>query len=111
MTPERYQSVARVKRGFNQAMNLRELAAAYGYAYGKMLAMSRHSKFPIVMGMVVPEDFDQWRRTVVAQGQQTAADLQPRAGRRSHGSDLNRDLTNAWPRLKALLPVAGLMLW
>lgn len=109
MTSEAYLADARVKRGFNQAMNLRELAAAYGYAYGKMLAMSRQSGFPSVMGVVVPEDFDRWRREVVAQNQSMGAGRSPRGARRSHGSALNRDLTAAWPRITAHLPDAGSM--
>lgn len=107
MTAADYQADARVKRGFNLAMNLRELAAAYGYAYGKMLAMSRQAGFPAVMGMVVPEDFDRWRREVVAQGQPIGVGPARRGGRRSHGSALNHDLTAAWPRLTALLPGAS----
>ena len=104
-----YVSAAVAKRGLNQAMNLRELAAAYGYSYGKMLAISRQAGFPSVLGLVVAEDFDRWRREVVAQNQSTPADRPRRAGRRSHGSVLNRDLAAAWPHLTALLPGAGLM--
>lgn len=109
MTPEQYLEAARVKRVFNQAMNLRELAAAYGYSYGKMLAISRQAGFPSVLGLVVPEDFDRWRRELVAQNQSTPADRPRRAGRTSHGSVLNRDLAAAWPHLTALLPGAGWM--
>lgn len=60
MTAEQYLSDARVKRGFNQPMNLRELAAAYGIAYGKIRRLALEQDFPISHGLVFPQAFERW---------------------------------------------------
>lgn len=60
MTPAEYQDAARVKRAFNQAMNMREIAAAYGIAYGKVRRFSLEADFPMSRGIVFPKDFDRW---------------------------------------------------
>ena len=62
MTPEQYQSDARAKRGFNQPMNLRELAAAYGIAYGKIRRLVLEPDFPITHGLVFPDAFEKWMK-------------------------------------------------
>lgn len=74
MTAEQYQSDARVKRGFNQAMNMRELAAAYGLAYGKVRRMALEADFPMSRGIVFPKDFERW----LAKGRRPRAGAGPR---------------------------------
>lgn len=101
-----YLSAALAKRAFNQAMKLKELAAAYGIAYGKMRRMSLEPGFPIVLGVVVPGDFDRWRAEAAGRRPQTGANPLPRAGRTSRELALNRGLTAAWPHLLAHLPGA-----
>jgi len=50
----------------NQALNMRSLAAAYGYAYGKVREMSLLPGFPMVCGAIIPSDFDRWRDRMAA---------------------------------------------
>lgn len=53
------------KRHANQALNMKSLAAAYGYAYGKVRSMSLMPGFPMVAGRIIPSDFDRWRDELV----------------------------------------------
>ena len=60
MTSAEDLEAARVKRGFNQPMNMRELAAAYGMAYGKIRNLALSEDFPMAHGVVFPKDFERW---------------------------------------------------
>lgn len=53
------------KRQANQALNMKSLAVAYGYAYGKVRMMSLMAGFPMVAGRIIPSDFDRWRDELV----------------------------------------------
>ena len=44
---------------------MKSLAAAYGYAYGKVRSMSLMPGFPMVAGRIIPSDFDRWRDELV----------------------------------------------
>ena len=112
MTPEQYLEAARVKRGFNQPMNMRELAAAYGMAYGKIRGLALSEDFPMAHGVVFPKDFERWlakaRRPRAGAGpRQSAADTSrglgsrngsPSASPHSVGSRLSLNLS---PSLRA----------
>lgn len=107
MTPEKYLEAARVKRGFNQPMNMRELAAAYGMAYGKIRSLALSEDFPMAHGVVFPKDFERWlakarRPRAGADPRQNAADTShalgsrngsPGASPRSVGSRLSLNLS------------------
>jgi hypothetical protein len=62
MTAEAYLATARVKRGFNQPLNMRQLAAAYGIAYGKVRRMTLEPGFPMSHGLVFPDAFEKWMK-------------------------------------------------
>ncbi len=107
MTSAEYFEAARVKRGFNQPMNMRELAAAYGMAYGKIRSLALSEDFPMAHGVVFPKDFERWlakarRPRAGANPLQNAADTSrglgsrngsPGASPRSGGSRLSLNLS------------------
>jgi hypothetical protein len=109
MTREQYLADARVKRGFNQAMNMREISAAYGIAYGKVRRMALEQDFPMSRGIVFPKDFERWlakgRRPRAGEGrrQSAAGTARERGSRngspvslpRTEGSRLFSDLSHA----------------
>lgn len=77
MSLEAYQSLALRKRELNQALNMRELSAAYSIAYGKVRRMALELDFPISHGIVFPKYFERWmakarRPRVCANPQQSA---------------------------------------
>ena len=97
MTPEQYLADARVKRGFNQAMNMRELAAAYGIAYGKVRQMALEADFPMSRGIVFPKDFERW----LAKGRRPRAGADPlqNVAGTFRGRGLRSGLPAASPRI------------
>ena len=96
MTGEQYQADARVKRTFNQAMNMREISAAYGIAYGKVRRMALEQDFPMSRGIVFPKDFERW----LAKGRRPRAGegLQRNGAGKARGPRSRNDLPGALPR-------------
>jgi len=96
MTGEQYQADARVKRTFNQAMNMREISAAYGIAYGKVRRMALEQDFPMSRGIVFPKDFERW----LAKGRRPRAGegLQRNGAGKARGPRSRNDLPAASPR-------------
>ena len=106
MTAVEYQSAARVKRGFNQAMNMREISAAYGIAYGKIRRMALEQDFPMSRGIVFPKDFERWlakaRRPRAGEG------LRQSAAGKARGPRSRNGLPGALPRTEESRPFADL---
>lgn len=106
MTAAEYQDAARVKRAFNQAMNMRELSAAYGMAYSKIRRLSLQENFPMSHGVVFPKLFDKW---MAGGARRSRAGASPRRS----GVDKARvpawtsDSPASWPRIGGSLPCAG----
>lgn len=96
MTSAEYLEAARVKRGFNQPMNMRELAAAYGMAYGKIRTLALSEDFPMAHGVVFPKDFERW--LVKARRPRAGADLRQSAADTSRGPGSRSGLPAASPR-------------
>ncbi len=107
MTPERYLEAARVKRGLNQPMNLRELSAAYGLAYNRARQLSFQPGFPMVRGLVFPAAFEAW----MAEGprSQKAADLPPNGAGTGRAPGSKNGSRVAWQQLEQSLLCAGLL--
>lgn len=106
MTAAEYLSAALTKRGFNQALNLRELSAAYGMAYSKIRRLSLAEDFPISHGVVFPKSFDKWmaagsRRSRVSVGPRRSAAGKVRV------PAWTSDSPASWPRSAPLQPSAG----
>jgi len=83
-----YQNEALKKRGLNQALNMRELSAAYSISYGKVRRMAFEHGFPMSHGIVFPTDFEKWmakarRPRACASPQQSAAGTVRARGLRS----------------------------
>lgn len=53
---------ALTKRGSDLALTLRELEDAYGLSYERVKRLAGLPGFPLVEGVVIPSDFDLWRR-------------------------------------------------
>ncbi len=53
---------ALTKRGSDLALTLRELEEAYGLSYERVKRLAGLPGFPLVEGVVIPSDFDLWRR-------------------------------------------------
>ena len=53
---------ALTKRGNDLALTLRELEDAYGLSYERVKRLAGLPGFPLVEGVVIPSDFDLWRR-------------------------------------------------
>lgn len=106
MTPEQYLEAARVKRGFNQPMNLRELSAAYGIAYNRARQLSFQAGFPMVRGLVFPAAFEAW----MAAGPRShkAADLPPSGADTGRAPASRNGSRVAWRQLAQSLHAAGL---
>lgn len=97
MTAEAYLATARVKRGFNQPLNMRQLAAAYGIAYGKIRRLVLEPDFPMAHGLVFPDAFEKWMKQ--AGQRQRAAANPPRSGAdKVRGPALRNDSPVASPR-------------
>lgn len=107
MTAEAYLATARVKRGFNQPMNLRELAAAYGISYNRARQLSFQSGFPMVRGLVFPEAFEKWM--AAGPRSQRAADLPPSGAGTAHAPARRSGSRVAWQRIEQSLHAAGLL--
>ena len=106
MTPEQYLEAARVKRGFNQPMNLRELSAAYGIAYNRARHLSFQAGFPMVRGLVFPAAFESW----MAEGPRSrkAADLPPNGADTGRAPASRSGSQVSWRQLEQSLRAAGL---
>ena len=106
MTPEKYVEAARVKRGLNELMNLRELSAAYGIAYNRARQLSFQPGFPMVRGLVFPSAFEAW----MAEGPRSrrAADLQPSGADTGRAPASRSDSQVSWQQLEQSLRAAGL---
>jgi hypothetical protein len=50
------------KRESDLALTLRELEDAYGLSYERVKRLAGLPGFPLVEGVVIPSDFDFWRR-------------------------------------------------
>ena len=55
---------ALTKRGNDLALTLRELEEAYGLSYERVRRLAGLPGFPLVEGVVIPSDFDLWRRVL-----------------------------------------------
>lgn len=97
MTPEQYLASARVKRGFNQPLNMRQLAAAYGIAYGKIRRLVLEPDFPMAHGLVFPDAFEKWMKQA-AQRQRAGAGLPRNAADKVRAPALRNDSPGASPR-------------
>ena len=107
MTPAEYQDAARVKRGFNQPLNLRELAAAYGLKYNRARQLSLSSDFPMTRGLVFPAAFEAWM--AAGPRSHSPADL-PRNGAGTGRAPASRNgLRVSWQQLGQSLLAAGLL--
>lgn len=106
MTSEQYLAEARVKRGFNQPMNLRELAAAYGMAYNRARQLSFQQGFPMVRGLVFPAAFEAWMQA--GPRSHKAADLPPSAADTGRAPASRNGSRVAWQQLAQSLLAAGL---
>ena len=106
MTAEQYQADARVKRGFNQAMNMREISAAYGIAYGKIRRMALEQDFPMARGIVFPKDFERW----LAKGRRPrgGVGLPQNAAGKARGPRSRNGSPAALPRTEESRPFADL---
>ena len=107
MTTEQYRSNAMVKRQFNQPMNLRELAAAYGMAYNRARSLSFEAGFPMVRGLVFPEAFEKW----MGQGPRSRKDAnpQPNGADTARERELRNGLPIAWRQIEQSLRDEGLL--
>ena len=105
MTGSEYQSAARVKRSYNQPLNLRELSAAYGLKYARARSLSLQAGFPMVRGLIFPQAFEAW----MAEGPRLHSSLNPPqndAGKgRAPGSRSGSRV--AWQQLAQCLRVSG----
>ena len=106
MTHEKYVEAARVKRGLNELMNLRELSAAYGIAYNRARQLSFQAGFPMVRGLVFPAAFEAW----MAAGPRSrrAGDPQPNGAGKGRAPGLRNGSRVAWQQLEQSLLSAGL---
>ena len=108
MSPAEYQDAARVKRGFNQPLNLRELAAAYGLKYHRARQYSLASDFPMVRGLVFPAAFEAWM--AAGPRSHSAAGLPRNGADRARGPGSTNGSRVSWQRLAQSLPALGLSL-
>ena len=107
MTSEQYLADARVKRGFNQPMNLRELSAAYGIAYNRARQLSFQPGFPMVRGLVFPSAFEAWMQA--GPRSQKAADLPQNGAGKGRAPASRNGSQVAWRQLEQSLLCAGLL--
>ena len=59
-------------------MSLRRLQLLYGLSYGKLKKLTRMPGFPLIEGVVFPQDFDNWRKEYFQR--QRTADAGHKAG-------------------------------
>ena len=106
MTAEAYLATARVKRGFNQPLNMRQLAAAYGIAYGKIRRLVLEPDFPMAHGLVFPDAFEKWMKQAGQRRRAAANPPQNGAGKVRAPASTN-GLPSALPQIGARRLSAG----
>ena len=106
MSLERLNDIAIELRQENRALSLRQLGAAYGLGYVRIKQMRELSGFPLIVGKIMPSDFDQWRLTQSGLNLQRPADRLRSAVGKARELTSRNDLRVSWRQIENSLKAA-----
>lgn len=90
----------------NRALSLRQLGAAYGLGYVRIKQMQALPGFPLIVGKVIPSDFDRWRLMQIGLSSLHRGDRLRSVAGKAHALTSRSGLQVSWRQIENSLKAA-----